>query len=178
MILKIISHCNERPSCVLTESVLSFEVSWTRVLNYHHKAPSWFLLVPKLHSVKTWADVRGGVRWKETCKSLLLCRFTEFKVSMFFLIPYIDAVATCAEPNCISSTYLLFNKPGHWRDIWFRRRTVCMGGSSIFPRTGCTRFLLYFNTNKPHSFSFCRIPVVLENRRSSQGGCAPPAPSP
>ena len=27
-------------------------------------------------------------------------------------------------------------------------------------------------------YFFCRIPVVLENRRSSQGGCAPPAPSP
>ena len=27
-------------------------------------------------------------------------------------------------------------------------------------------------------FFFRRIPVVLENRRSSQGGCAPPAPSP
>ena len=28
-------------------------------------------------------------------------------------------------------------------------------------------------------FLFCRIPVVLENRRSSWGGgCAPPAPSP
>ena len=34
---------------------------------------------------------------------------------------------------------------------------------------GCTRLLLYFNTNKPHSFFFCRIPVLLENRRSSQG---------
>ena len=33
---------------------------------------------------------------------------------------------------------------------------------------GCTRLLLYFNTNKPHSFFFGRIPV--ENRRSSQGG--------
>ena len=42
------------------------------------------------------------------------------------------------------------------------------GGSRIFFRRGCTRPLLYFNTNKPHSF-FCRIPVVLENRRSSQG---------
>ena len=38
-----------------------------------------------------------------------------------------------------------------------------------FFRRGCTRLLLYFNTNKPHSF-FCRIPVVLQNRRSSQGG--------
>ena len=53
------------------------------------------------------------------------------------------------------------------------------GGSRIFFRRGCTRLLLYFNTNKPHSFFFfCRIPVVLENRKSSQGGCAPPAPSP
>ena len=41
------------------------------------------------------------------------------------------------------------------------------GGSRIFFRRGCTRLLLYFNTNKPHSF--CRIPVVLENRRSSRG---------
>ena len=45
---------------------------------------------------------------------------------------------------------------------------------------GCTRLLLYFNTNKAHSFFFCRIPVVLENRRSSQGGGggAPPRSSP
>ena len=44
---------------------------------------------------------------------------------------------------------------------------------------GCTCLLLYFNTNEPHSFFLCRIPVVLENRRSSQGGgSTPPAPSP
>ena len=44
------------------------------------------------------------------------------------------------------------------------------GRSRIFFRRGCTRLLLYFNTNKPHSFFFfCRIPVVLGNRRSSQG---------
>ena len=28
------------------------------------------------------------------------------------------------------------------------------GGSGIFFREGCTRLLLYFNTNKPHSFFF------------------------
>ena len=45
------------------------------------------------------------------------------------------------------------------------------GGSRIFFKRGCTRLLLYFNTNKPHSFFFFRrIPVVLENRRSSQRG--------
>ena len=55
------------------------------------------------------------------------------------------------------------------------------GGSRILFRRGCTRLLLYFNTNRPHSlFFFRRIPVVLENRRSSREGgeCAPPAPSP
>ena len=52
------------------------------------------------------------------------------------------------------------------------------GGSRIFFRRGCTRLLLYFNTNKPHSFFFCRIPVVLENRRSSQGAAHPLHPPP
>ena len=43
---------------------------------------------------------------------------------------------------------------------------------------GCTRLLLYFNTNKPHSF-FCRMPAVLENCRSSRGGGGvSPAPFP
>ena len=51
----------------------------------------------------------------------------------------------------------------------------CRGGSRIFFRRGCTRLLLYFNTNKPHSF-FCRLPVVLENRRSSQKGGGVHAP--
>ena len=43
-------------------------------------------------------------------------------------------------------------------------------GSRIFSRRGCTRLMLYFNTNKPHSFFFCKIPVVLENHRSSRAG--------
>ena len=52
------------------------------------------------------------------------------------------------------------------------------GGSRIFFRSGCTRLLLYFSTNKPHSFFFWRIPVVLENRRSSQGGVCTPCTLP
>ena len=47
---------------------------------------------------------------------------------------------------------------------------VQQGRIQDFFRRGCTRRLLYFNTNKPHSFFFGRIPVVLENCRSSQGG--------
>ena len=54
------------------------------------------------------------------------------------------------------------------------------GGSRIFFRRGCTRLLLYFNTNKPQSFFFwqntscIRKPQVI----SKGEGCAPPAPSP
>ena len=53
------------------------------------------------------------------------------------------------------------------------------GGSRIFFRRGCTRLLLYFKANKPHSFfwqntSCIRKPQVI----SGGGGCAPPAPSP
>ena len=58
------------------------------------------------------------------------------------------------------------------------------GGSRIFFRRGCTRLLLYFNTNKPHSFFFflqntscIRKPQVISGRGGG-GGCAPPAPSP
>ena len=54
------------------------------------------------------------------------------------------------------------------------------GGSRNFFRRGCTRLLLYFNTNKPHSFflqntSCIRKPQVISG--VGGGGCAPPAPS-
>ena len=53
--------------------------------------------------------------------------------------------------------------------IPFTKRQEHSGADpGFFFRRGRTRLLLYFNTNKTHSF-FCRIPVVLENRRSSQG---------
>ena len=45
----------------------------------------------------------------------------------------------------------------------------CMGGSRIFFSRGCTRLLRYFNTIKPHSFFFCRIPVVLETAGHLRG---------
>ena len=53
------------------------------------------------------------------------------------------------------------------------------GGSRIFFRRGCTRLLLYFSTWINHIvFFFCRIPVVLENRKSSQGGVHTPCTLP
>ena len=59
-----------------------------------------------------------------------------------------------------------------------KAQVAAQGGIHDFFRRGCTRLLLYFNTNKPHSF-FCRIPVVLEAVGHLRGGgVAPPAPSP
>ena len=51
------------------------------------------------------------------------------------------------------------------------------GGSRIFFRKGCTRLLLYFNTNKPHSFfwqntSCIRKPQVISGGRG--GGVGTP----
>ena len=53
------------------------------------------------------------------------------------------------------------------------------GGSRIFFRRGCTRLLLYFNTNKPHSFFFWQnASCIRKPQVIPQGGGAPPAPSP
>ena len=55
------------------------------------------------------------------------------------------------------------------------------GGSRIFFRRGCTRLLLYFNTNKPHSFFFflqntscIRKPQVISGGRGGGGGVHTP----
>ena len=52
------------------------------------------------------------------------------------------------------------------------------GGSRIFFRMGCTCLLLYFNTNKPHSFFFWQNTSGIRKPQAISGGCAPPAPSP
>ena len=55
---------------------------------------------------------------------------------------------------------------------------VCKTGADpgFFFRRGAPLRTDVTNTNKPHFFR--RIPVVVESRRSSQGGGAPPAPYP
>ena len=65
----------------------------------------------------------------------------------------------------------------------FYRDNRNQGRIQDFFRRWFTCLLLSSNTNKPHSFFFCffffcRIPVVLENRRSSQGGAHPLHPLP
>ena len=52
------------------------------------------------------------------------------------------------------------------------------GGSRILFRRMCTHLLLYFNTNKPHSFFFGRIPVVLDTAGHLKGGAHPLHPPP
>ena len=62
----------------------------------------------------------------------------------------------------------------NWRSVTGADPGYILGGGA----------LVSFSTSTPIShivFFFCRIPVVLENRRSSpggRGGCGPPAPSP
>ena len=55
----------------------------------------------------------------------------------------------------------------HYNDNSIGYTVVIRGGSWILLGGGALVSCVYFNTNKPHS---CRIPVVLENRRSSAGG--------
>ena len=54
------------------------------------------------------------------------------------------------------------------------------GGSRTFFRRGCTRLLLHFNTNKPHTFFFLQNTSCIRKAQviSGGGGCAPLAPSP
>ena len=61
-------------------------------------------------------------------------------------------------------------------DIWFK--WLLQGRIQDFFLEGVHSSLIYFNTNKPHSsfFFLCRIPVVLENRRS--GGMRTPCTLP
>ena len=46
----------------------------------------------------------------------------------------------------------------------------CRGGSRIFFRRGCTRLLLYFNTNKPHSFFLENTSCIRKPQVISGGG--------
>ena len=44
------------------------------------------------------------------------------------------------------------------------------GGSRIFFRTGCTRLLLYFNTNKPHRFFLAEYQLYKKSAGHLGGG--------
>ena len=92
--------------------------------------------------------------WQSQQKAKLQGIFVHVKVHCRGRIPHHISCAFQLPPTCVT---LKTSKESAGADPGF------------FFRSGCTRLLLYFNTNKPHSFFFCRTPVVLENRRSSQG---------
>ena len=54
---------------------------------------------------------------------------------------------------------------------------VLRGGSRTFFRRGCTRLLLYFNTNKPHSFFFAEY-QLYQKTAGHLGGAHPLHPLP
>ena len=77
-------------------------------------------------------------------------------------------------------TYCFFS-----RSRWCRRRPfvtrktfdLCSkhrGGSRIFFRTGCTRLLLYFNSNKQHSFFWQNTSCIRKPQVILGGGGAHP----
>ena len=62
--------------------------------------------------------------------------------------------------------------------VTFREnKSVCRGGSRIFLRRGCTRLLLYFNTNKPHSF-FLQNTSCIRKPQVISGGVRTPCTLP
>ena len=54
----------------------------------------------------------------------------------------------------------------------------CRGGSRIFIRRGCTRLLLYFNPNKPHSFFWQNTSCIRKRQVISGGGVRTPCTLP
>ena len=54
----------------------------------------------------------------------------------------------------------------------------CRGGSRIVFRRACTRLLLYFNTNKPHSFFLQNTSCIRKPQVISGGGAHPLNPLP
>ena len=83
------------------------------------------------------------------------------------------------QDQCVGSLLTAFSGNGWARqDIFWLNR----GGSRIFFRRGCTRLLLYFNTNKPHTCFFLqntsciRKPQVISGVRG--GGVRTPCTLP
>ena len=65
------------------------------------------------------------------------------------------------------------------KPLWACSKIQCRGGSRIFFWRGYTRLLLFFNTNKPHSYFFWQNTSCIRKMQViSGGGGAPPAPSP
>ena len=76
------------------------------------------------------------------CKVALLCNITARRVEKLCCAFYHSHVQTA-----VLQQFRLLQVARILTFDWLSR-----GGSRIFVRRGCTRLLLYFNSNKPHSF--------------------------
>ena len=89
--------------------------------------------------------------------------------------------------SCIIILYSIFTKDFvyiiNWENLFISRykyqfliliynhkRITFRGGSRIFFRRGCTCLLLYFNTNKPHSFFFLQNTSCIRKPQVISGG--------
>ena len=84
--------------------------------------------------------------------------------------------ATLCKQNMFDKTKrsaMKLKKQGGQRDISIKRCLITQktrGGSRIFFRRGCTRLLLYFNTNIPHSLFLQNTSCIRKPRVISRGG--------
>ena len=100
-------------------------------------------------------------------------------------LPYHFECKSCQHwgPNLKTlAAHTIQNPPEYppWESTLVRRRSldvkrlnfcgVYRGGSRIFFSRGCTRLVLYFNTNKPHSFFFPQNTSCIRKPQVISGG--------
>ena len=97
------------------------------------------------------------------------------------LLKYIDFYAIYDK---VTMDFLYFSSDTSPRDFHITNYLYSGADPGFFFRRGCTRFLLYFNTNKPHSCFFLqntsciRKPQVISPGAGGEGGAHPLHPPP
>ena len=117
--------------------------------------------------------------WTSKIRELLVQRTNSPLTQTFFWLITQSSLNKWQEEMCDEALRMSMWEATIQNSSFFFKPYITGADQGFFLRRGRTRLLLYFNANKPHSFFFfCRIPVVLENRRSSQGGVHPLHPPP
>ena len=165
----------------------SFQIylAFARLQPAQHAFPCGFRAKNEEQQSKTVQKIRNGAKKKcsqnqKSHSSVLFCSETTRKrllrrLARFRLLLYAGALITNHDRN----------RKAHQKTAYLPCVNKPRGGSRIFLGGDA---LVSCSTSAPINhivFFFCRIPVVLENRRSSKGvggggwvGCAPPAPVP
>ena len=117
------------------------------------------------HSPEQTGHQISQIKWTFELFCALVGNFAHFFCFSFWAI-FAPKTLTKRPPPSMQAIFFM---KGELFEGMFLISFVLQGRIQDFFRRGCTRLFLYFNTNKPQFF-FCRIPVALENCRSSQGG--------